>query len=262
MKRSSPLWGSVSVLIGVVIAILALVRGAWLVPLLLLTFTAWGLWVVIFQLQPAWDSIRGYRKKEHDARKQREASLYSTAQANADAMQLLLRHVNHRISAYLKSVYPNARWEWTTRNPTALVMQGGTGRIRVYGIEEYDYADVQIDRNGNLSCNLLKVVPVQPRMDAPTPPNQQPVDPQVWYDVEGREVLERVIADLDSRGHSSLTLKEDGSVCIHEDDDTQDVPQEHLTAFPPKVYWPRLGQVLESEGLTASVHDSEIAVSW
>ena len=33
MKRSSPLWGSVSVLIGVVIAILALVRGAWLVPL-------------------------------------------------------------------------------------------------------------------------------------------------------------------------------------------------------------------------------------
>ena len=132
----------------------------------------------------------------------------------------------------------------------------------MYGIEEYDYADVQIDRNGNLSCNLLKVVPVQPRMDAPTPPNQQPVDPQVWYDVEGREVLERVIADLDSRGHSSLTLKEDGSVCIHEDDDTRDVPQEHLTAFPPKVYWPRLGQVLESEGLTASVHDSEIAVSW
>ena len=44
MKRSSPLWGSVSVLIGVVIAILALVRGAWLVPLLLLVFTAWGLW--------------------------------------------------------------------------------------------------------------------------------------------------------------------------------------------------------------------------
>ena len=187
-----------------VIAILALVRGAWLVPLLLLTFTAWGLWVVMFQLQPAWDSIRGYRKKEHDARKQREASLYSTAQANADAMQLLLRHVNHRISAYLKSVYPSARWEWTTGNPIALIMQGGTGRIRVYGIEEYDYADVQVDRNGNLSCNLLKVVPVQPRMDTPTPPNQQPVDPQVWYDVEGREVLERVIADLDSRGHSSL----------------------------------------------------------
>ena len=65
MKRSSPLWGSVSVLIGVVIAILALVRGAWLVPLLLLTFTAWGLWVVMFQLQPAWDSIRGYRFSSH-----------------------------------------------------------------------------------------------------------------------------------------------------------------------------------------------------
>lgn len=119
MKRSSPLLGSVSVLIGVVIAILALVRGAWLVPLLLLTFTAWGLWVVMFQLQPAWDSIRGYRKKEHDARRQREASLYSTAQANSDAMQLLLRHVNHRISAYLKSVYSRL-FDTTTRR---LIMQ-------------------------------------------------------------------------------------------------------------------------------------------
>ena len=81
-------------------------------------------------------------------------------------------------------------------------------------------------------------------------------------DAEGREVLERVIADLDSRGHSSLSLKEDGSVCVHEDDDTKDIPQEHLTAFPPKVYWPRLGQVLESEGLSARVQDHEIAVSW
>ena len=34
------------------------------------------------------------------------------------------------------------------------------------------------------------------------------------------------------------------------------------TAFPPKVYWPRLGQVLENEGLTANVQDHEIAVSW
>ena len=72
----------------------------------------------------------------------------------------------------------------------------------------------------------------------------------------------RVIADLDSRGHSSLTLKEDGSVCVHEDDNTKDIPQEHLTAFPQKVYWPRLGQVLESEGLSARVQDNEIAVSW
>ena len=58
MKRSSPLWGSVSVLIGVVIAILALVRGAWLVPLPLLFYRSWGLWVVMLQLQPGWDSLR------------------------------------------------------------------------------------------------------------------------------------------------------------------------------------------------------------
>ena len=262
MKRSNPLWGSISVLIGVVIAILALVRGAWLVPLLLLVFSAWGLWLVMFQLEPAWDSIRRYRMKERDARKQKECIRYPDMQVNADAIQLLLRHVNHRISTYLKSVYPNARWEWSTGDPSQLVMYGGVGRIRVYGIEDYDFADVQIDRRGNLSCNLLKVVPVLPNTDTPFPPNKQTVDPQIWYETEGRETLERLIADLNSRGHSELTLKEDGTVCIHEEDEMQDVPQEHLAGFPPKVYWPRLEQVLEDVGLSASIHDNGIAVSW
>ncbi len=39
--------GSITILIGAVIAIMALVRGPWQVWLLLGVFTLWGLWVVI-----------------------------------------------------------------------------------------------------------------------------------------------------------------------------------------------------------------------
>ena len=71
-----------------------------------------------------------------------------------------------------------------------------------------------LDQKANLSCALVKVVPVHGVAEQPAPPNQQPVDPQIWYEVQGRAVLEKLVADLNSRGHSSLTLKEDGSICI------------------------------------------------
>ena len=43
MKRTSPLWGSISILIGVVIAILSLLRGTWATVALIVVFAVWGL---------------------------------------------------------------------------------------------------------------------------------------------------------------------------------------------------------------------------
>lgn len=123
--------------------------------------------------------------------------------------QILLRHVNHRISAYLKSVYPNARWEWREKQPERLILEGGTGRIRVYGVPEYNFADVQLDSQGGLQCSMVKIVPLTNAGKAGEesghlPPNNQPVDPRIWYEHQGRKVLSGLIADLNSRGHSSL----------------------------------------------------------
>ena len=44
--------GSITILIGAVIAIMALVRGPWQIWLLLGVFTLWGLWVVLILLLP------------------------------------------------------------------------------------------------------------------------------------------------------------------------------------------------------------------
>ena len=52
MKSDKSLWGSISILIGVVIGILALVKGSLQVWLLLGVFTLWGLWIVAFLLMP------------------------------------------------------------------------------------------------------------------------------------------------------------------------------------------------------------------
>ena len=185
MKRTSPLWGSISILIGVVIAILSLLRGTWATVALIVVFAVWGLWLIFTQLLPAWRSNRTYRRRVRQSRDRQEAA---SDTSDSGMGLVLLRHVNHRISEHLRSVYPQAHWEWTLADPTRFIAYGGTGRIRVYGIPDYDYADVTLDRQGGLRCSLVKVAPLEDK----AAPNQQPVDPRVWYEFQGRSILEDI----------------------------------------------------------------------
>ena len=75
-------------------------------------------------------------------------------------------------------------------------------------------------------------------------------------------MLDSIIADLRSRGHSSLTLNEDGSISFQSEAGGRKATKRTFAAFPEKVYWPRLADVLAQEGLTADVQADHIAVSW
>ncbi len=269
MKHNKSLFGSISILIGAVIAILALARGTWQIALLIVTFSLWGLWVVTILLLPYMYEARRRQQRKQQIKKRQEDGIAPTITApvlqpeNGSVGQLLLHHVNHRISSYLRAAYPDAKWEWCEKKPEQLVLRGGVGRIRVFGIADFDHADVTLDQNANIHCDMVKIVPlsdVNGESGENTPPNKQPVDPQIWYELQGRNVLETLVADLNSRGHSRLTLHENGDVCITEDND--EVAKEHLSNFPEKVYWPRLVQVLESNGLAAEVTAHGIQVSW
>ena len=263
MKHAhSDLWSSISILIGAVIAVLALVRGKWEIPLLLAVFALWGLWVVVRLLIPAWRLNRGYRRRVLLRRKERR-ELAASGTTKQELAHTLLRHVNYRVSAALRSTFPDAHWEWTMDDPALFAAQGGTGRIRVYGIPDYDYADVTIDQNANLSCTLLKLAPViGGKSPSALPPNQQQVSPQTWYEQSAKDTLEQIVADLNSKGHSRLYLKEDGEISIRPVAGGEDVPQSRLRDFPAKVYWPKLVEVLKNAGLTATQLDDCIQLSW
>ncbi len=255
MKPKVSLASSTSILIGAVIAILALLRGTTQTILLLLTFALWGLWVVLTLLRPSWRANRDYRRREERAEKQQNAF------AGKNLVGLLLCHVNYRVSDYLKRAYPDARWEWMMPDPVLFIVQGGTGRIRVYGVPDYEHADVTLDKSGKLECSMVKIVPVQGSGQG-APSGQSPADPSVWYELEGRAVLDALVADLWSRGHSSLTLNEDGSISFQPEAGSLKATKKAFTTFPAKVYWPQLADVLNQEGLTADVQADHIAVSW
>ena len=261
MKRQTSLWGSISVLIGVIVGIVALVRGPAFYPMILLAFAVWGVWAVLTLGLPRWRT--GYVRRQMANETRSVRSELDAANVPVDVAQTLLRHVNYRISAYLKSSHPNARWEWVTRNPALLAVQGGIGRIRLYGVDDYDYADVELDQQGNLSCSLVRRMADQQSPDGEAPSSSGvTLDPRIWYEQQGRQTLEMLIADLDSRGYKHLNLNEDGSICTALDGADEETVQSSFSSFPPKVYWPQLVKVLEQEGLAATVQTDCVSVAW
>lgn len=271
MTKEKALQRGLCIFIGLVIAILSLIRGKWQLGLLITAFALWLLWVAVVLLAPRIRRAKRIRQHKKIRKALQENGISQSASFEMPQLkdpsteQLLLMHVNHRISMYLRSTYGDITWEWCSENPIKLITTGGTGRIKVFGISEYDHADVKLYKNADICFDMLRVVPLNevskenPCKDD-TPPNKQPVDPQIWYETQGRNILESIVADLNSRGHSQLILHENGDISVQQD--AENVMTEHLDNFPAITYWPRLIQVLQREGLVAEVTDRKIVVSW
>lgn len=250
MNNKKTILGSIGLLIGVVIAILALVRGTWQLPLLVGTFVVWGLWLL-------WAQVLPFRRALQVQKQRRQ-----TESLNRQLAQTLLHHVNYRVSACLKANHPNARWEWMMRDPALFVAQGGTGRIHVYGVKDFEYADVTVDQSGKLTCSLVKMVALDETNQPSNCSNQQIPDYEVWYETQGRETLIALINDLDSRGHSALTVAEDGTIRINPAGAGKEVKGGRLEQFPPKDSWDKLAELLAQDKMTATVRNNCLAVTW
>ena len=94
------------------------------------------------------------------------------------------------------------------------------------------------------------------------PSGSQPLNPQIWFETQGRETLERLVNELNSRGHNTLYLKEDGSICTQQTEGGDEAVQGSFPSFPEKVYWSGLADVLRQNGLAAKVLDHFIQIAW
>ncbi|RAQ28682.1 Uncharacterised protein [uncultured Ruminococcus sp.] len=268
MNKKTSLWSSVSVLIVAVLAVMAFIRGDIQIWLLSSIFAMWAVWAAIKFLLP-YLKAQKYRYDARKLRKKRKQQLPKKALSIPDLSDpvglVLLRHVNFRISAYLQSAYPEATWQWLEEFPEKIIAKGGTGRIQLYGVPDFNYADISFDQKADISCSLLKIVPMaevqQVSGEKKTIPQQQsPVDPQIWYEKQGRNVLEGLIADLHSRGHHSLTIRDNGEIAITQAD--SEITRPAFETVPERTYWPRLVKVFEREGLAADITEGGMELSW
>lgn len=271
MKQKKNLWSDVSILVVAVLAISAFLRGAWQFWMLITAFAVWSAWAVYRHLIPFLKELKYSREAKKVQEQYKKRVEQQKAFLNIDVSDplsiVLLRHVNHRISAYLKASYPDATWDWCEKDPERLVAKGGTGRIKLNGVPDFNYAEISLDQNAKIDCQLLKIVPyasskneVAGSNSEAKPKTPSEVNPQVWFEKQGRAVLQNIIADIDSRGHNSLTIQEDGSIVIKQDN--QDFKRHVFTGFPEKTYWSRLVKVFEQNGLASEITDSGLVLSW
>lgn len=264
MKNGKQTFG-VSVLLVAVLAIMAFIRGPLQVWFLAGAFALWVLWVIIPMVITAQKRARRRQRRQAplSAAKPRE---FNVPELSEPAEGVLLRHVNFRVSAYLKSAYPDVTWEWEEKDPERIITRGGAARIKLFGVPDFNYANVIFDCKANINCDMMKIVPLSEVAGAPSgapapqPNPPQPTDPQIWYEMQARQVLEDLIADLHSRGHNSLTIRENGDICIKQAD--AEVAAHTLKNFPARNYWQALAKVFEKEGLAAAVTDTGLAVTW
>ncbi len=266
MNKETSLWTGISVLIVAVLAIMAFIRGDLQIWLFCAAFGMWAIYAITKFLMP-YLKAQKYRyeakKLRKKSNKQAQKKIFDVPDVSDPISLVLLRHVNFRISAYLQSAYPEATWQWLEEFPEKIVAKGGTGRIQLYGVPDFNYADVSFDQNADISCSLLKIVPMVEARQVDENikfPKQTPVDPQIWYEKQGRDILENLINDLHSRGYHSLTIRENGEIAIQQAD--SEITRPAFENVPEKVYWPRLVKVFEREGMTADITENGMILSW
>lgn len=179
-------------------------------------------------------------------------------------VQVLMTQYRLRISEKLKSAYPDAVWKWDKEPTLRNLMDGDTVRIQVENMAEFTHADVYFDFYGRIHIEPMTIGNFLPEnaegCEASIPKEPAVVDVKAWFDLVGRQILDKQITELHAQGHNKLTIKENGDIVINCQKKERYLCS--LDAFPGKNYWQELISVLGDNELEAKIAGNTIQVSW
>ena len=179
MKSDNAIRNGTSIFVGIIVAIAAFVRGALLLPLLLVACSVWGL----YMLHHLRGGLPAVPKKK--AKTSRRAKFVVSDIGDEPLSDILLLHVNQRITAALRTAGSNIAWEWATKDPLAIVKEGWRCLLRVHGLDGFESAEVVMDKQAHLRCELINTVPLRP-----TPTADAPEKPRIPAETPPRASLD------------------------------------------------------------------------
>ena len=180
---------------------------------------------------------------------------------------VMLQHIALRITDKLKSAYPDATWKWKAEPSLQSILSGSTHRIIVDAMEKYTHADISFDKFARIHVEPLilgtfKPSPAPGQPDDEDTDEKEPdvVDAKVWYEMIGHKILETQITELNCKGHTKLTVKENGDIVIRKQG--KDILTGSLDAFPAKNYWKEIIGLLEADELNGKIAGETLQISW
>ena len=189
-------------------------------------------------------------------------SAYSSGNPDGitDMETLLWRQISYQITGKLKFAYPDATWEFTKEPNVDSLLNGNALRIRTFHTKEYNFAEVRLDRYGELVLSMMTIESLKPKAEPAGTDSIGQVDPQSWYTLIGKPLLSNLIGDLQARGHQKLFISENGEIFI-KNGDSQEIKGtfEH---FPSKEYWAALTDIFILDELNAKETEDTLELSW
>lgn len=176
---------------------------------------------------------------------------------------VMIRHINFRITEKLQGAFPSAVWRWETEKPLEQAMKGGSARIRLSGVPDWNFADVLFERSGRIKLEMLSLRSLEEigRQEAKSTPaaDGDAVNLRDWYDLSASAVVRATIDEVYTRGYRELRIAEDGALYVLEQQ--EQVGQGRLSYLPGKKLWPDLVPFFEEDDITATVEEDDILLT-
>lgn len=182
---------------------------------------------------------------------------------NPESMDMdtfLWRQVSYQITGKLKSAYPDATWEFDKKPSIDRLLNGHAFRIRTFSTSEYNFAEICLNRYGELVLSMMTIEALMPKSKPDASDSSNQIDPASWYSLIGKPYLLSLISDLQARGHQKLLINENGEIFIQNGDFKEQ--KGVLEHFPPKSYWSALTDIFISDELNAVETDDTVELSW
>ncbi|BFK89671.1 hypothetical protein NSB24_27165 [Blautia coccoides] len=181
----------------------------------------------------------------------------STITADEQMETFLLCQISHRITGKLKSAYPEATWDWEQTPSVHDFVEGTLLRIVTKGTNNFNHAELYVDQYGQLHMQMMMIETLGKQTMADT---ENSIDPQSWYDLIGKPLLDKVIQDVYPKGYQKLYISSQGELYITKGDqkDVKDI----FEYFPPKPYWTILASILNEDELNATATDFGLEINW
>ncbi len=177
---------------------------------------------------------------------------------------VMLRHINFRITEKLQGAFPSAVWRWETEKPLEQAMKGGSARIRLSGVPDWNFADVLFERSGRIKLEMLSLRPLEEvgQQETKSTPaaDGDAVNLRDWYDLSASAVVRATIDEVYTRGYRELRIAEDGALYVLEQQ--EQVGQGRLSYLPGKKLWADLVPFFEEDDITATVEEDDILLTW
>lgn len=180
-----------------------------------------------------------------------------------DLEAVMLRHLNFRITDKLQGAFPDAAWRWETKHPLEQAIKGGAGRIKVFGVPDWNFADVLLEPSGHLHLKMLSLRPLEelrPSVSRASSGDPDAVNLRDWYDLSASAVIRATIDEIYTRGFKKLHIAEDGELYVLEQQ--EQVKQGRLSHLPGKKLWNDLIPFFEEDDINAKVMEDCIELTW